>query len=42
MRVSMDVVFDEMASWYAKAKQSVGADVKENVVKKMQVSLHRS
>ena len=32
LRVSRDVVFDEMASWYADVKHEIGADVKENVV----------
>lgn len=32
LRVSRDVIFDEMASWYADAKQLIGADVKCNVV----------
>ncbi len=32
LRVSRDVVFDEMASWYADVKHDIGADVKENVV----------
>ena len=30
--VRRDVVFDEMASWYADVKHEIGADVKENVV----------
>ena len=34
VRVSRDVVFDEMASWYADVKHDIGADVKENVVTK--------
>ena len=42
VRVSRDVVFDEMASWYAEVKQNIGSDVKENAVRqKMQVRLHR-
>ena len=41
VRVRKDVVFDEMASWYADVKHGIGADVKENVVTKMQVHLHR-
>ena len=32
MRVSRDVVFDEMASWYADVKHDIGVDVKDNVV----------
>ena len=32
LRVSRDVVFDEMASWYADVKHEIGADVKENVM----------
>ena len=32
MRVSRDVVFNKMASWYADVKHEIGADVKENVV----------
>jgi len=32
VRVSRDVVFDEMSSWYAEVKQDIGADVKENVL----------
>ena len=32
VRVSRDVVFDEMASWYAEVKHDIGADVKENAV----------
>ena len=32
VRVSRDVVFDEMASWYADVKHDIGADAKENVV----------
>ena len=32
VRVSKDVVFDEMESWYADAKHDIGADVKDNVV----------
>ena len=31
LRVSRDVVFDEMASWYSDEKMSIGADVKETV-----------
>ena len=31
LRVSWDVVFDEMASWYNDEKMSIGADVKEIV-----------
>ena len=30
--MSRDVVFDEMASWYANLKHDIGVDVKENVV----------
>ena len=32
LRVSRDVVFDEMASWYADVKHDIEAYVKENVV----------
>ena len=32
LRVSRDVVFDEMASWYADVEHHIGADVKDNVV----------
>ena len=32
VRVNKDVVFDEMASWYAEVKHDIGADVKENAV----------
>lgn len=32
VKVSRDVVFDEMSTWYADVKQVIGADVKENVV----------
>ena len=32
LQVSRDVVFDEMASWYADVKHDIGIDVKENVV----------
>ena len=32
LQVSRDVVFDEMASWYADVKHEIGADVKDNVV----------
>ena len=32
VRVSRDVVFDEMASWYVEEKQVIGADVKDNAV----------
>ena len=32
VRVSRDVVFDEMASWYVEEKQVIGADVKDDVV----------
>ena len=32
LRVSRDVVFDEMASWYADVKHEIGVDVKENVM----------
>ena len=32
MRVSRDVVFDEMASWYSEVKDNNGADVNEIVV----------
>ena len=31
LRVSRDVVFDEMASWYSDVKDGIGADVKESV-----------
>ncbi len=34
MRVSRDVVFDEMNSWYANVKDSIGADAHEHVVAK--------
>ena len=34
MRVSRDVVFDEMASCYFEEEKIIGADVKENVVTK--------
>ncbi len=34
MRVSRDVVFDEMSSWYADVKDIIGADVDEHVVAK--------
>jgi len=34
MRVSRDVVFDEMSSWYANVKDTIGADVDEHVVAK--------
>jgi hypothetical protein len=34
MRVSRDVVFDEMSSWYADVKDSIGADAHEHVVTK--------
>ena len=30
VRVSRDVVFDELASWYAYVKDDIGADVKED------------
>ncbi|MCO5571782.1 hypothetical protein L7F22_025530 [Adiantum nelumboides] len=32
VRVSRDVVFDEMATWYADVKVDIGADVNKNVV----------
>ena len=32
VRVSRDVVFDEMESWYVEGKQVIGADVKDNAV----------
>ena len=32
MRVSRDVVFDEMASWYLEENKAIRADVKESVV----------
>jgi hypothetical protein len=34
MRVSKDVVFDEMISWYAYVKDSIGADAHKHVVAK--------
>jgi len=34
MKVSKDVVFDEMSSWYANVKNTIGADVDEHVVAK--------
>jgi hypothetical protein len=34
MRVSRDVVFDEMSSWYADVKDTIGVDVDEHVVAK--------
>jgi hypothetical protein len=34
MRVSMDVVFDEMSSWYANVKDIIEADADEHVVAK--------
>jgi hypothetical protein len=34
MRVSRDVVFDEMSSWYANVKDSIGADTHKHVVAK--------
>ncbi len=34
MRVSKDVVFDEMSSWYADVKDTIGVDVDEHVVAK--------
>jgi hypothetical protein len=34
MRVSRDVVFDEMNSWYVDVKDSIGADAHEHVVAK--------
>jgi len=34
MRVSRDVVFDEMSSWYADVKDFIGADAHEHVVAK--------
>ena len=32
VRVSRDVVFDEMASWYSEVKDNIGVDVNESVV----------
>ena len=32
LRVSRDVVFDEMASWYADVKHDIGDDIKDNVL----------
>jgi hypothetical protein len=34
MKVSRDVVFDEMSNWYANVKDSIGADAHEHVVAK--------
>jgi len=34
MKVSRDVVFDEMSSWYADVKNTIGVDVDEHVVAK--------
>jgi len=34
MKVSRDVVFDEMSSWYADVKDTIGADADEHVVAK--------
>jgi hypothetical protein len=34
MKVSRDVVFDEMSTWYADVKDSIGADAHEHVVAK--------
>jgi len=34
MRVSRDVMFDEMSSWYADVKDTIGADADEHVVAK--------
>ncbi len=34
MRVSRDVVFDEMSSWYADVKDTIGVDANEHVVAK--------
>ena len=34
MRVSRDVVFDEMSNWYVDVKDSIGADAHEHVVAK--------
>jgi hypothetical protein len=34
MKVSMDVVFDEMSSWYANVKDSIRVDAHEHVVAK--------
>ena len=31
LRVSKDVIFDEIASWYNDEKMSIGVDVKETV-----------
>ena len=32
LRVSRDVVFDELRSWYSDANDAIGADVKDGVV----------
>ena len=32
LRVSRDVVFDELRSWYSDANDAIGADVKDDVV----------
>ncbi len=34
MRVSRDVVFDEMNNWYANVKNSIGANAHKHVVVK--------
>ncbi len=34
MKVSMDVVFDEMNNWYVDVEDSIGVDAHENVVAK--------
>ena len=31
LRVIRDVVFDEIASWYAKVKHDIGSDVRERM-----------
>ena len=42
LRVSKDVVFDEMSSWYNDVNDGVGAEIKEQVVaQKIMVSNHR-
>ncbi|MCO5589162.1 hypothetical protein L7F22_043128 [Adiantum nelumboides] len=37
VRVSRDVVFDEMATWYADVKDDIGADVKKSVAENLDV-----
>ncbi|MCO5573025.1 hypothetical protein L7F22_026789 [Adiantum nelumboides] len=37
VRVSRDVVFDEMATWYADVKDGIGADVKKSVAENLDV-----